>query len=65
MRCNAIQLTDVADTMKRNTHGNLELSGGKVDTRDHLGGRVLNLETRVEFEEIEGSLGGTVKVYGK
>ncbi|RUP43013.1 hypothetical protein BC936DRAFT_137776 [Jimgerdemannia flammicorona] len=49
----AIEDADVADAMQRDAHGNLELSGGKVDAGDHLRCRMLNLETGVELKEVE------------
>ena len=62
IRGNTIQLTDVSDSVKRNTHGNLKLGSGKVDARNHLGGRMLDLKARVELEEIEYILCMTVEV---
>ena len=62
---NAVQLTDMTDAVERNTHSDLELSGGKVNTRHHLGRRVLDLKTRVELKEIEDILCVAVKVYLK
>ena len=62
---NAVELTDMTDAVERNTHSDLELSGGKVDTRYHLGRRVLDLKTRVELKEIEDILCVAVKVYFK
>ena len=32
-----VQKADVADSMKGDTHSNLQLGGGKVDSRDHFG----------------------------
>ena len=62
IRSNTIQLTNVSDPVKRNTHGNLKLGSGKVDARNHLGGRMLDLKTRVELEEIEYILCMAVEV---
>jgi hypothetical protein len=59
----AVELTDVLDTVERNTHGDLELSGGKVDSRNHFCGRVLDLETGVELEEVEDILCVAVEIW--
>ena len=53
MRCDTVEGTDVANAVKRDTHGDLELGGGKVDAGDHLGCRVLDLQTLVQLEEVE------------
>ena len=49
----AVHETNVADAVQRQTHGDLQLRGGEVDAADHLGRRMLDLETRVELEEVE------------
>lgn len=49
-----VELSDIGDSVERDTHGHEELAGWKVDVGDHLGHRVLHLETRVELEECEG-----------
>ncbi|RUS22134.1 LOW QUALITY PROTEIN: hypothetical protein BC937DRAFT_90266 [Endogone sp. FLAS-F59071] len=53
----AVEGADVADAMQWNTHRDLELRGGEIDARDHFGGRMLDLQTRVEFEEVEVVMG--------
>ncbi len=58
---NAVQESDVTDAVKRDTHGHLQLGGRQVDTADHLGGRVLDLETRVELQEVELVIGVRVR----
>jgi hypothetical protein len=50
---NTVEETNVANAVERQTHSNLQLGGGKVDTRDHLGGRMFDLKTRVQLEEVE------------
>ena len=57
-----VELTDVSNTVKRDTHGDLELGSRKVDTRDHFSSRMLDLKTRVELEEIEVILGVIIQV---
>jgi len=64
VRIETVESSDVSNSVKRDTHGDLKLSGGKVDAGNHLGGRMLDLETRVELEEEErvvdvgGEVGG-------
>lgn len=48
--------------MEGYTHSYLELGSGKVDTRNHLSCRVLDLETRVQFQEVEIVFGMAVQV---
>jgi hypothetical protein len=43
VRGDAIELANVFDAMERNTHSNLQLSGGKIDASDHFCGRMLDL----------------------
>ena len=50
---NTIELPDMADTMQRDTHGDLELRSGQIDARDHLGSGMLDLETRVQFQKVK------------
>lgn len=57
-----VEQPDVADTVQGNTHGNLQLSGGQVDTAHTFGGRVLDLETRVQLEEVELVVGMGVQI---
>ena len=57
----AVEGTDVADAVEGDTHGDLELSRGQVDARDHLGSRMLDLKTRVELEEGEAVVAGRVQ----
>lgn len=57
-----VEHSDVSNSGKRDTHSDLKLSGRKIDTRDHLGGRVLDLKTGVELKEEEGVIGVGVKV---
>ncbi|ROV86895.1 hypothetical protein VMCG_10866 [Cytospora schulzeri] len=52
-RVNTVQQTNVANAVQGETHGNLELSSGKVHTADHFGGGMLDLETRVQLQEVE------------
>lgn len=61
----AVKSTDVADVVEGDSHGDLELGGGEVDPGNHLGGRVLDLETRVELEEVELVVGGGVEELGR
>lgn len=62
MGVQAIKLADITDAMERNTHRYLKLSCREVDTADHFGGWVLDLETRVELEEIEFILRWAVEI---
>jgi hypothetical protein len=48
--------------VERDTHGNLKLGSGQVDTTDHLSGRMLDLETGVELQEVELVVGVGVEV---
>jgi hypothetical protein len=48
-----VKETNVANTVQGKTHSDLELGSGKVDTRNHLGGGMLDLKTRVQLEEVE------------
>ena len=59
---NPVELTDMLDAVKREAHGDLELSGGKVDSRNHFCGRVFYLETGVELEEVEDILRVAVEI---
>lgn len=58
----AVEDADVADTVERDAHADLELCGGQVDVGDHLGRRVFHLEARVELEEAERVCLGHVEV---
>jgi hypothetical protein len=58
-----VELTDMLDAMERKTHGNLELSSGEVDSRDHFCGRMLDLETGVELEEVEDILRMAIEIW--
>ncbi|CAI6094402.1 unnamed protein product [Clonostachys chloroleuca] len=58
----AVEESDITDSMQRKTHGNLKLSCGQIDTAHHFSGGMLNLETRVELEEIELVVGVRVQV---
>ena len=62
-RSDPIELTDMLDAVERKTHGNLELSGGKVDSGNHFCGRMLDLETGVELEEVEDILRMAVEIW--
>ena len=42
-----------ADAVQRNAHGHLQLRSGQVNTADHFGGGMLDLETGIELEEVE------------
>ena len=44
-----VELTDMLDAVEGKTHGNLELSGGEVDSGNHFCGGMLDLKTRVEL----------------
>ena len=61
----AVERADVADAVERDAHRDLELRGGEVDARHHLGRRVLDLEARVELEEGELVVGGRVQELGR
>ena len=52
----------MSNAVERNTHRNLKLGSRKVDTGNHLGGRVFDLETEIEFEELEGISSVTVEI---
>jgi hypothetical protein len=65
VRTLAIESTDISDTVQRQSHGDLELSGRKVDAGDHLGRRVLNLEPGVELKKVERVVRGGVKEFGR
>jgi hypothetical protein len=58
-----IELADVLDTVKRNTHSDLELSSGKVDASNHFRGRMLDLETRVKLEKMEFILCMAIEIW--
>jgi hypothetical protein len=60
---NAVKLSDVADSVKRNTHSDLKLGCRKIDAGDHFGRRVLDLQTRIQLEEVEVIIGMTVKIW--
>lgn len=62
VRIETVESSNVSNSVERDTHSDLKLSGGKVDTGNHLGGRMLDLETRVELEEEEGVVGVGVEV---
>lgn len=62
VRVHAIERSDVSDSMKGDTHGDLELNGGDVATTDHFRGGMFDLETRVELEEVERVVGVRVEV---
>ena len=57
-----IEQTNVTDAVQGDTHGDLQLGGWQVDTGDHLSGGVLDLKTRVQFEEVELVIGVRVQV---
>ena len=59
---NAIQLADMTNPMQRDTHGNLQLRCWQVHTRNHLGGGMLHLETRVQLKEVEVILSVIVEI---
>ena len=59
---NSVEKSDVADAVEGNTHGNLELSSREVDTTDHFSGRMLDLQTGVQLEEVELVIGVGVEV---
>lgn len=61
----AVERADVADVVEGDSHRDLELGGGEVDARDHLRRRVLDLETRVELEEVELVVRGRVEELGR
>ena len=58
----AVEQADVPDAVEGDTHGDLELRGGQVDAGDHFGGRVLDLETGVQLQEVELVVGVRVEV---
>ena len=51
------------DAVGGKTHGDFELSGGEVDSRDHFRGGMLDLETGAEFEEVGDIFCVTVKIW--
>ena len=57
-----IELTDMLDAVERKAHGNLELGGRKVDSRNHFCSGMLDLEAGIEFEEVEDVLGMGIEV---
>ncbi|PNY27761.1 Uncharacterized protein TCAP_02317 [Tolypocladium capitatum] len=58
----AVQQPDVTNPVQGQTHGDLKLGGGQVNAADHLSRGVLDLETRVELEEVELVVGVRVQV---
>ncbi len=52
-RVHAVEGSDVSDRVERGYHGDWSWAAGMLTRRDHLGGGVLDLETRVELEEGE------------
>mmetsp|Transcript_28697 Transcript_28697/g.83143 ORF Transcript_28697/g.83143 Transcript_28697/m.83143 type:complete len:200 (+) Transcript_28697:1276-1875(+) len=58
----SIQLTDIGNVTKRDAHGNLQLSSGKIHSSNHLGDGMLHLETRIELEEVEFLVGLRIQV---
>ncbi|KAH6606988.1 hypothetical protein Trco_006141 [Trichoderma cornu-damae] len=58
----SVQKPDVADPVQGDAHGNLELGSRQVDTADHFGGRMLDLEPRVQLEEVELVIGVRIQV---
>jgi hypothetical protein len=58
----AVQESNIADAVKGKTHSNLQLSSRQIDTTDHLSGRMLDLETGVELQEVELVVGVRVEV---
>ena len=57
-----VKKTNVTNAVQGNTHGNLELGSGQVDSRNHLGCGMLDLQTRIQFEEVEFVVGVRVEV---
>src|SRR4051812_350085 len=53
VRVHTVQQANVTNAVKRDTHGNLKLSGWQVNSAHHLGSRMFDLETGVELEEVE------------
>ena len=62
VRVGTVEQANVTDAVEGNTHGNLELGGRNVNACHHLGGRVLDLQTRVELQEVELVVGVRVEV---
>ena len=48
-----VEQSDVFDSVQRDAHGYLQLTGGEVDIGHHLRARVLHLQTRVQLQEVE------------
>ena len=57
-----VELTDMLDAMEMEASGDLKLSGGKVDSRNHFCGRMFDLETGVKLEEVEVILRAAVDI---
>jgi hypothetical protein len=62
VRIHTVEQTNVTDAVQGDTHGNLELSSGEVDSGNHLSGGMLDLKTGVQFEEVELVIGVRVQV---
>jgi hypothetical protein len=62
IRSGPVELMSMFDAVERKTHGNLELSDGEVDSRNHFCGRMFDLGARVEFEEVEDILCVAVEI---
>lgn len=60
---NAVELSDVADAVERDAHGDLELGSRQVDARHHLSGGMLDLKTRIQLEEVEVILCVIVQIW--
>ena len=63
MGVNSVQQANVTDAVKRKTHSNLKLSSRTVDTANHFRGRMLDLQTRIEFQEVEFAVRVRVEIF--
>jgi hypothetical protein len=62
IRSHAIKSADMTDPVERDTHGYLELRSRQIDAGNHFSRRMLDLQTRVQFEEEEHILSVTVEI---
>ena len=63
IRSDPVELTNMLDAVERKTHGNLELSSREVGTGNRFCGRMLDLKTGVELEEVENIFCMAVEIW--
>jgi len=60
----SVEHPDVANAMEGDTHSYLKLRSGKVDAGNNLSRWMLDLKTRVKFEEVEVIFCVAVEIFG-